>query len=226
MSEPASENFVTVSEAAQALGLSERQARRRAAALEASGRTRTDGRTRLVTVADMMSVRPDADRPRPAISSEDASPSTKSQKQTTGRTRRHDRTDISEPADGRTDGHEKRPDGHDDRKWQGEDDLVKQLRAEVDSLRGALQREQENTAAAQRLVDQSQQLQLLVERRAAALESEVEKLKALPAVEQGKGVGLGDGPQAQDSGLSGGMTPPGQAETPKRSIMGFLRRWW
>jgi chromosome segregation ATPase len=91
------QSFVTVAEAARALQLSERQARRRAAVLQATGRTRTDGRTRLVTVADMMTVRPDTDKKNPPAST-DASA------ETTGRTDGHDRmTDRTDIKNDRTD---------------------------------------------------------------------------------------------------------------------------
>ncbi len=94
-----------------------------------------------------------------------------------------------------------------------ESGLVDQLRTEVEYLRSAL-------TAAQQIASQAQQLQLLAERRASELEG-----KALPA-QQIEAVGTPDGPQAQESGIGGGITPSGQAEEPRRGFWSFLRRWW
>lgn len=105
-------------------------------------------------------------------------------------------------------------------------EIITRQDAEIKRLSEALQREQENTSAAQKLVDQSQQLQLLVERRAAALESEVEKLKALPAVEQATRSGAPTG-DSGPSGVSGeGIVPSSVSEGQKTGFWTFLRRWW
>ena len=200
------EQFVTIAEAAQSLGLSERQARRRAVILDADGRTRTDGRTRLVTVADMRNVRQDADRKKTVSS-------TKAAKQADGRTDiPNDRADI----DNTTDGHFRRTDGH-DREYRSTDsaELIEQLRSEVGSLREAL-------ATSQRLTDQAQQLQLMTERRAASLEAEVQQLKALPAMQT-------ETAQAAYSGDStGGSVPVGQVDTPAPEVVqnGKSKRGW
>ncbi|WP_309720324.1 hypothetical protein [Armatimonas sp.] len=83
-------------------------------------------------------------------------------------------------------------------------EIITRQDAEIKRLGEALQREQENLAAAQRLVDQSQQLQLLVERRAAMLENEVEKLRALPPAEA---EGFADSPQGE-ANTGGGVPEP------------------
>lgn len=199
MPEPSAESFsefVTVSEAARALGLSERQARRRAAVLEASGRTRTDGRTRLVTVADMMTARPDADKKTssaPVMASDDAS------ERTTGHDHMTDRTDIKNDRTDATD----RPDGH--------DELVNQLRSENVYLREQAQKWEAQAEKALQLVDQAQQLQLVAERKVAELEG-----KLLPAVEQKETPGHSSASQTESSVLGGGITPPSTIERP----------WW
>jgi hypothetical protein len=100
-------------------------------------------------------------------------------------------------------------------------EIIGRQDAEIKRLSDALQREQENTAAAQKLVDQSQQLQLLVERRAAALENELEKLKALPAMEQERPSGLADGSHSSPEG-SGGTIPLPESQEEQKT--GFWSR--
>jgi hypothetical protein len=194
------EGFITVAEAAHALGLSERQARRRASVLEASGRTRTDGRTRLVTVADMMTARPDADKKTPSASvmaSDDASG------RTTGHDRMTDRTDIKND---RTDA-TGRPDGH--------DELVNQLRSELENVKQDREHWRGQAEKALQLVDQAQQLQLVAERKVAELEG-----KLLPSR------GLTDGSQRSPEGAGGAIPLPESSEVQKADFWSFLRRWW
>ena len=71
------------------------------------------------------------------------------------------------------------------------------------------------------LVDQAQQLQLVAERKVAELEG-----KVLPAVEQKDASSRADSHLAQESGIGGGIVPPGTVEEPRRGFWSFLRRWW
>lgn len=132
MSEPGA--FVSVAEAAQQLGLSERQARRlsqRLAAME--GRTRTDARGhRLVTVADMAALRSGALR-------EEGEPEQRPSAVTDG----HERTDTD--GQGRTANKgQNRP--HDTPPDSAALDALREIitrqDAEIGYLREALQREQ------------------------------------------------------------------------------------
>lgn len=209
MPEPSAESsseFVTVSEAARTLGLSERQARRRAAVLEASGRTRTDGRTRLVTVADMMTARPDADKKTSSVSvtaSDDASD------RTTGHDRMTDRTDATG-----------RPDGH--------DELVNQLRSELENVKQDREHWRGQAEKALQLVDQAQRLQLAAQHRVAELEG-----KLLPAgvaselrpMEQERPSGLADGSHGSPEGTGETIPVRESSEVQKAGFWSFLRRW-
>ena len=220
MSEPSAEGFVTVAEAARALQLSERQARRRAAVLEATGRTRTDGRTRLVTVADMRTVRPDADK-KSLPASMDASAGTP------GHDRMTDRTDIQSEADGRTDGHvealaEMRAELETERRRASESEkraAVAEARADLlESERDRLDKKlDEALAIARAAQDEARAARLLGSGRATMQIESSERSFEAPS-------GLATAPQNDDRYSEGAKTPLDTVKAPSEATK--LQPWW
>jgi transposase-like protein len=215
MPEAETESFVTVSEAARALSVDARQVRRWVDRLSDSDKS--SDTSRKYRGVPIVTVRMSA---LLALQSETLSHSADEKENTLdsdirtgqqfGKTERPVRTS-------------QRPNVPMSENGAGLREIIERQDAEIKRLSDALQREQENTAAAQRLVDQSQQLQLLVERRAAALENEVEKLKALPAVEQERPSGLAGGDSGDVSASLGAIPLP---ESPEAQKTGFWARLW
>lgn len=117
------------------------------------------------------------------------------------------------------------------------DEVSLDLREIITRQDAEIARLAEALATSQRLTDQAQQLQLMTERRAAALEAEVQQqaevqqLKAIPAMESTTAPmstetaqGAQDGPIQGDSGPVGQAEPPIMGTAQNGQKRGFWRR--
>lgn len=199
------DTFVSISRASLLLGVNERSARRAAGHLSDTDRQIAAGCPTLVRLSALAS---QMGKPLPASEVSDTSPDlsdTKSEAPDSVSDRKEPLSDssagVSDKKAAVSDTGEATSAAHGLR----ESALVEQLKSEVEYLRSAL-------AASQQIASQSQQLQLIAERKVGEMEG-----KSLPS----SGLSAGD---SGGSGVPGeGIVPPSVSEEPRR---GFWARLW
>lgn len=205
------EEFVTISQAARALEVSERSARRAAALLPDTDRQIRQGsaaRVRLSSLASQMGRAPLSGEVQQMPDKPGKMPDIQNEMPDTDRQTQSHLPDSSQSVAGHTG---QMPDS----------ELIEQLRQERDDWKRQAEKAFQLADQAQKLADQAQQLQLIAERKVSEIEG-----KALPPMERIEPQEAPRGDSSADSTLGGTLTPPDSEETPRRGLRAWLRRMW